>query len=834
MDVSILHIKSEIECRVFLFDEEKGIAKPNVYFNLEVGEGEQEIKLIHTADDTLFYQMHYKGEKNSLEYWIKIKPPKNNKQIADILEEFRLAKKRNAEARFRLGERYYYGDGLIQNRKAAFKWYRKAAWQGYADAQYCLGRCYYYGEGAKENRRKAAKWYCNAAKKGIADSQYCLGNCYMNGEGVIQKPEVAIKWYRKAAEQGHTNAQYNLGEHYEKGNIVMQDWGEATKWYRKAAEHGHACAQFKLGKCYEEGKGVVKNWVDAEKWYLKSAEQGNTDAKYSLGILYINRKYWVEAAKWLHNAAEQGHVIAQFWLGVCYEFGRGVEQNRKEAVEWYIKASEQGNADAQFKLGDCYEKGNGVEQDWNEAVKWYSRAVEQDQTDAQYKLGDCYENGNGVKQDWKEAVKWYRKAAERGHANAQYNLGKCYESRIGVERNYEEAVKWFKKAAEQGHADAQYRLGVYYSSSDYGMSCHQVKATMWFRKAVQSYLAEEQFMNNIEIKNDLSTENGNYVSALKILAYRYLDGIGVQENCNMAKNYLQAAINRGLRIPIREQVSISSRFRLDKKSFNKTSYYPEKMVFFQEMIDKAKKRMEPLGLSHWNATASSLIDYGRGAILNDNQADYYLAAYGELHLKKLRQLFGRYSHMIQLNGNDFEVFDYGCGQGLATIGLIEVFPEEQLHHLKRITLIDYSPFLLGRAENYLRQILNKHGLNINCSVRTVKASLPTDQDVFVHPSVECPTIVHLFSNILDFEWIDLKKMADSIIHSGDYSEHYVLATHSGTSNYDSNGNRMFEFFSLLPDSNGKVDDSDQGIRNDGKEWCNLYGFAHWDAKDEAY
>jgi TPR repeat protein len=832
MGVSILHIKSEIECRVFLFDEEKGIAKPNVYFNLEVGEGEQEIKLIHTAYDTIFYQMHYKGEKNGLEYWIKIKPPKYNKQIADILEEFKLAKKRNAEARFRLGERYYYGDGLIQNRKSAFKWYRKAAWQGYADAQYCLGKCYYYGEGAKENREKAAKWYRKAAKKGIADSQYCLGNCFMNGQGVIQKSEEAVKWYLKAAEQGHAYAQYNLGECYEKGNIVVQNWVEAIKWYRKAAEQGHACAQYKLGKCYEGGTGVVQKQAEAEKWYHKAAEQGNTDAQYCLGMCYVYRQNWIETAKWFHMAAEQGHAIAQFWLGGCYEFGRGVEQNLKEAVAWYIKASEQGNADAQFKLGDCSEKGNGVEQDWNEAIKWYSRAAEQEQTDAQYKLGDCYENGNGVKQDWKEAVKWYRKAAEKGHADAQYNLGKCYESRIGVEKNYEEAVKWFNKAAEQGHADAQYQLGVYYSSSYYGMNCHQVKATMWFRKAVQSYLAEEQYMNNIDIKNDLSTENGNYVSALKILAYRYLDGIGVQENCNMAKNYLHAAINRGLRIPNRDQVSLSS--RLNKKSFNKTSYYPKKMVFIQEMIDKAKKRMKPLGLSHWNAAASSIIDNGREVIQNDIQADYYLAAYGELHIKRLGQLFGRYSYMIKLNENDFEIFDYGCGQGLATMGLIDVFPEEHLQHLKRITLIDNSPFILRRAEVFLRQILNKHGLDTKCTIRTIETSLPTAQDIFVHPSVEYPTIVHLFSNILDIDWIDLKKMADSIIHTGDCSIHYVLATHPGTSNYDSTGNRMFEFFSLLPDSNGKVDDSDQGIRNDGKEWCNLYGFARWDAKNKTY
>ena len=39
MGTSVLHIKTEVECRVYLSDEEKGIAKPGTYFNLEVHKG---------------------------------------------------------------------------------------------------------------------------------------------------------------------------------------------------------------------------------------------------------------------------------------------------------------------------------------------------------------------------------------------------------------------------------------------------------------------------------------------------------------------------------------------------------------------------------------------------------------------------------------------------------------------------------------------------------------------------------------------------------------------------------------------------------------------------
>ena len=70
MGCSTLHIKTEIECRVFLFDEEKGIAKPGSYFNLEVRKGEQDLLLVSTNDETLRCQMLYNVEENDCDYRI--------------------------------------------------------------------------------------------------------------------------------------------------------------------------------------------------------------------------------------------------------------------------------------------------------------------------------------------------------------------------------------------------------------------------------------------------------------------------------------------------------------------------------------------------------------------------------------------------------------------------------------------------------------------------------------------------------------------------------------------------------------------------------------------
>jgi TPR repeat protein len=49
----------------------------------------------------------------------------------------------------------------------AVYWYTKAAKQNHADAQNKLGDCYYQGRGVSENKIKAAYWHTKAMKQGV-------------------------------------------------------------------------------------------------------------------------------------------------------------------------------------------------------------------------------------------------------------------------------------------------------------------------------------------------------------------------------------------------------------------------------------------------------------------------------------------------------------------------------------------------------------------------------------------------------------------------------------------------------------------------------------------
>ena len=187
---------------------------------------------------------------------------------------------------------------------------RKAVEQGHAEAQYRLGLMYSFGQGAPQDSREAAKLIRKAAEQGHAEAQFILGFMYSTGDGVPQDSREAAKLIRKVAEQGYALAQFSLGLKYDKGDGVPEDDREAVKWYQLAAEQGYVCAQFTLGLKYDKGVGVPENDVEAMKWYRKAAEQGDAEAQFNLGYMYANGegvgRDYVKAYIWANLAAAQG------------------------------------------------------------------------------------------------------------------------------------------------------------------------------------------------------------------------------------------------------------------------------------------------------------------------------------------------------------------------------------------------------------------------------------------------------------------------------------------------------------------------------------------------
>ena len=150
-------------------------------------------------------------------------------------------------------------------------------------------------------------------------------------------------------------------------------------------------------------------------------------------------------------------------------------------------------------------------------------------------------------------------------------------------------------------------------------------------------------------------------------------------------------------------------------------------------------------------------DHGRKVLNEEWELDCYMAAYGEMHKHKLFDAFEHFP-FSELNDN-FEIFDWACGQGIASLCFNE---KKNLYRisgkLKRITLVEPSNVAIERA----RFNIEKSIPNIPTFLK--KCYLPSDNTLsdfqyIEEINVECPIVIHLFSNILDITSVSLKKMA---------------------------------------------------------------------------
>ena len=107
-----------------------------------------------------------------------------------------LAEQGDAKAQTLLGELYgVYALGNGIDLAEAAKWYRRAADQGNAEAQWRLAQKYYFDE----DYAQAVAWSRKAADQGHAFGQLFLGMMYRDGQGVPQDYVIAHMWFNLAA-----------------------------------------------------------------------------------------------------------------------------------------------------------------------------------------------------------------------------------------------------------------------------------------------------------------------------------------------------------------------------------------------------------------------------------------------------------------------------------------------------------------------------------------------------------------------------------------------------------------------------------------------------------
>ncbi len=240
----------------------------------------------------------------------------------------------------------------------------------------------------------------------------------------------------------------------------------------------------------------------------------------------------------LFEECDTNDATFQLLIGRAYNEGYGLCRNVTEAVKWYKRAAAAGNADAIGELGDVYLHGRGgLERNEEVGVKLLNEAVEKGSALAAYALGRYYQPDKYSAKLWKrkgdrkKAIQMFRIAAKRGYYKAFYLLAEEYV-KAG---NGTEALRWANGGDEPDpNNKMEHRL----------WERNRSMADNW---GFCSYIKGEVYALGIgEVEQDLgrakelfekSCLKGSNIMAAEALAAMYTEGIGVEANAALTKQW---------------------------------------------------------------------------------------------------------------------------------------------------------------------------------------------------------------------------------------------------------------------------------------------------------
>lgn len=146
-----------------------------------------------------------------------------------------------------------------------------------------------------------------------------------------------------------------------------------------------------------------------------------------------------------------------------------------------------------------------------------------------------------------------------------------------------------------------------------------------------------------------------------------------------------------------------------------------------------------------------------GIIDDDAHLNMYLKSFGKMHKAKIDAAFESLPNILEIFDKEIEIYDWGCGQGLASICLLDYLQTKKIgYKIKTINLIDPSVPATKRAEEVLPCF--DESIKIN-TINKVFDDL-AEEDFPISSTKK----MHLFSNILDIDTFDLAQFTHLFQH----------------------------------------------------------------------
>ena len=177
---------------------------------------------------------------------------------------------------------------------------------------------------------------------------------------------------------------------------------------------------------------------------------------------------------------------------------------------------------------------------------------------------------------------------------------------------------------------------------------------------------------------------------------------------------------------------------------------------------------------------------GRSILSTQEQLNQYMFSYAPMIKEHWDRVFAEFS----FPNEDLEVVDYGCGQGLASVSLLDKYYKNHKHQISKFTLVEPSKVAINRAKGVLQCYNSKF------EITTLNKTLD-ELSVNNFEANNNKTKIHLFSNILDVEGFDVMNLFNKILDSK--GKHYFLAASHHRYSYGGS-KRIEDIYDILNDT----------------------------------
>lgn len=305
------------------------------------------------------------------------------------------------------------------------------------------------------------------------------------------------------------------------------DGARAVEILEELAAAGDAQAALRLGLMYRDGDAVLPSNERARGYLEQAARSGSADAQNALGGMLLSSgdpQSVASALNWLEAAAREGQAQAQFEAGAAIETFQ--PDRLGDAIEYYEAAASQSYAPAMTSLGVLALEGRGIARNPQTAQEFFAQAAVQGDARAANNLGLMLSRGEDVERDYERAAAYFQAAAAQGLPAALRNLSVMYENGFGVEVNEALAVELLAQARQIETPNLSVAL------QEFGFP-------------FDIWLVEPDWQRPLDPREEQAAQSGDPV-ALYRTAFRYLFGLGVRTDVDLALLRFEAAANAGL------------------------------------------------------------------------------------------------------------------------------------------------------------------------------------------------------------------------------------------------------------------------------------------------